>query len=406
MTEITGVVTGGVDAHADSHEAAALDEQGRLLGGRAFPATAAGYEELLAWLEGFGEVGLVGVESTGAYAAGLARFLCSRGVRLVEVNRPHAQTRRRRGKSDPVDAEAAARKALAGEALAVPKQTDGIVESIRQLRVAREGAVKARTAALNQLQSLVVTAPEELRARLAGAGTSAVRLRLCLRLRADTAQLERPAQAAKLALRSVAERVRALEAELAKLDGELERLVASAAPRTLSLVGVSTQNGGQLLVTAGQNIERFRSEAAFAHICGASPIPASSGRTRRHRLNPGGDRQANRALHMIAVVRLRHCERTRAYAERRSAEGLSKKEVLRCLKRYIAREAYQTLRADLASLSSPAAAKAPVRRSRRAVTISCSAGPIGSSRSKPHTLAGVADPAPTLPGKRKVAGSP
>jgi transposase len=406
MTEITGVVTGGVDAHADSHEAAALDEQGRLLGGRAFPATAAGYEELLAWLEGFGEVGLVGVESTGAYAAGLARFLCSRGVRLVEVNRPHAHTRRRRGKSDPVDAEAAARKALAGEALAVPKQTDGIVESIRQLRVAREGAVKARTAALNQLQSLVVTAPEELRARLAGAGTSAVRLRLCLRLRADTAQLERPAQAAKLALRSVAERVRTLEAELAKLDGELERLVASAAPRTLSLVGVSTQNGGQLLVTAGQNIERFRSEAAFAHICGASPIPASSGRTRRHRLNPGGDRQANRALHMIAVVRLRHCERTRAYAERRSAEGLSKKEVLRCLKRYIAREAYQTLRADLASLSSPAAAKAPVRRSRRAVTISCSAGPIGSSRSKPHTLAGVADPAPTLPGKRKVAGSP
>jgi transposase len=406
MTEITRVVTGGVDAHADSHEAAALDEQGRLLGGRAFPATASGYEELLAWLGGFGEVGLVGVESTGAYAAGLARFLCSRGVRVVEVNRPHAHTRRRRGKSDPVDAEAAARTALAGEARAVPKQTDGIVESIRQLRVAREGALKARTAALNQLRSLVVTAPEELRARLAGAGTSTVRVRLCLRLRADTAQLERPAQAAKLALRSVAERIRALEAELAKLDGELERLVVAAAPRTLNLVGVSTQNGGQLLVTAGQNIERFRSEAAFAHICGASPIPASSGRTHRHRLNPGGDRQANRALHMIAVVRLRHCERTRAYAERRSAEGLSKKEVLRCLKRYIAREAYQTLRADLAALSSPAAAKAPLRRSRQAVTTSCSAGPVGSSRRKVHTLARVADPAPTRPGKRKVAGSP
>ncbi len=252
---------------------------------------------------------------------------------MVEVKQPHAHRRRRRGKSEPIDAEVAAGKALAGEARAIPEQRSGIVESIRRLRVAREGAVKAHSAALNQLQQLVVSAPEQLRARLAGAGTIAVKVRLCLRLRANKAQLAEPAQAAKLALRSVAERIRALEAELAKLDRELDRLVAAAAPRTLSLLGVSTQNGGQLLVTAGQKIERLRSEAAFAHICGASPIPASCGRTRRQRLNPGGDRQANRALQMIAVCRLRHCERTRAYAERRIAEGLSKKEVLRCLKR-------------------------------------------------------------------------
>ena len=204
MTEIIRVVTAGVDAHADRHEAAVLDGQGRLLGDESFPATGRGYQELLAWLQGFGQLALVGVESTGSYAAGLVRFLSSREVRVVEVNQPHAHTRRRRGKSDPIDAEAAARKALAGEARAVPKQTDGIVESIRQLRVAREGAVKAHTAALNQLRDLVVTAPEGLREQLAGRKTSRGKVSLCLRFRPDRARLAEPGQAAKLALRSVA----------------------------------------------------------------------------------------------------------------------------------------------------------------------------------------------------------
>jgi transposase len=391
MTEIPRFVTGGVDSHAESHDAAALDERGRLLGGGSFPATALGYRELLAWLESFGPVRLVGVESSGSYAAGLVRYLSARGVRVVEVNRPHAHTRRRRGKSDAIDAEAAARKALAGEARAIPKQTGGIVESIRQLRVARESAVKARTAALNQLKDLVVTAPAELREQLAGAKTGAGRVRLCLRLRPDQTRLEEPLQAAKLALRSIAKRIRALEAELAELDRQLERLVATAAPRTLGLRGVSTQNGGQLLVSAGQNIERLPSEAAFAHLCGASPIPASSGQTRRHRLNYGGDRQANRALHMVAVCRLRSCARTRAYAERRTAEGLSKKEVLRCLKRSIAREVYRALRADLAALAESAAAS--TQQARRTVAISCGAGPLGITRTRsPGMIAGSQSP--------------
>jgi transposase len=376
MTQIRRVVTGGVDAHADNHHAVALDERGRLLGDAVFATTARGYRELLGWLEAFGQVRLVGIESTGAYAAGLVRFLSAHAVAVVEVNQPHAHTRRRRGKSDPVDAEAAARKALAGEATAVPKYSSGIVESIRQLRVAREGAVKARTAALNQLSVLLVTAPDELRQQLGVRKTTRGKVSLCLRLRPDAAQVHEPLQAAKLALRSVAERVRELEVQIRLLDTHLARLVAAAAPRTTSLLGISTQHGGQLLVSAGQNIERLSHEAAFARLCGASPIPASSGRTTRHRLNRGGDRKANRALHLIAVCRLRNCARTRAYAERRTAEGLTKKEIIRCLKRYIAREVYYTLRADLADL---APAKSATTRT---VTINYGAGPTGVTRKR------------------------
>jgi transposase len=374
MTEITRLVTGGVDAHTDSHHASALDERGQLLGDAAFATNLEGYRELLAWLESFGQVGRVGVESTGSYAAGLARYLTARGIAVVEVNQPHAHSQRRRGKSDPLDAEAAARKVLAGEATASPKHTEGIVESIRQLRVAREGAVKANTAALNQLYELVVTAPDELRQQLAARKTSRGKATLCLRLRPDRTRLHEPLQAAKLALRSIAERIRELNRQIGLLDQHLAQLVAKAAPRTTSLLGVSTQNAGQLLVTAGQNITRLPTDGAFARLCGASPIPASSGRTNRHRLDRGGDRQANRALHLIAVCRLRYCPRTRAYASRRTAEGLTKPEIIRCLKRYIARELYHTLRADLADLS-PSTPPA-----QRAVTINCGAGPISTTR--------------------------
>jgi transposase len=373
------LVAGGVDAHSDSHHAAALDGRGRLLGDSAFATSAEGYQELLGWLESFGQVARVGVESTGSYAAGLTRFLAAGGVAVVEVNQPHAHTGRRRGKSDPLDAEAAARKVLAGEAAGVPKQTGGVVESIRQLRVAREGAVKADTAALNQLYELVITAPDELRQQLAARKTTRGKAVLCLRLRPDRARLHEPLQAAKLALRSVAGRVRDLDRQIGLLDQHLAPLVATAAPRTTSLLGVSTQHAGQLLASAGQNIERLPNDGAFARLCGASPIPASSGRTSRHRLSRGGDRKANRALHLIAVCRLRYCARTRAYANRRTAEGLSKPEIIRCLKRYIARELFHTLRADLAALdlSAPSA--------QQAVTINCGAGPIGITPTRATT---------------------
>lgn len=340
-------VVGGVDAHADRHHAAVLDEKGLLLGTASFVASAAGYRELLAWLASFGVIDRVGVESTGSYAAGLTRHLVSEGVRVLEVNQPHAHTRRRRGKTDAIDAEMAARHALSLRSEVTPKQTTGIVESIRQLRVARDSAVKSRSVAMVQLGDLVRTAPSELREQLAPRKTLQGKATICRRLRPDIHQMGEPANAAKLALRSLARRIASLDEEIGELDKQLASLVATAAPRTIALIGISTGHASQLLITAGQNIERLRNEGAFAALCGASPIPIASGKRNRHRLNPGGDRQANRALHMIAVCRLRYCDKTRAYAQRRSSEGKTKKEIMRCLKRYIARQVYATLRDDL-----------------------------------------------------------
>jgi transposase len=292
----------------------------------------------------------------------------------VEVNQPHAHTRRRRGKSDPIDAEMAARRALSGHATVIPRLTDAIVESIRQLRLARESAVKARTAALNQIAEIIVTVPDELRAHLRARKTTRGKTTLCSQLRPDLTRLHEPAQAAKLALRSLARRVAELDREIAALDERLGPLVATAAPRTTRLIAISTGHAGQLLLTAGQNIERLRSDSSFAALCGASPIPVSSGRRDRHRLNHGGDRDANRTLHMIAVCRLRDCQRTRAYAQRRIADGKTKQEIIRCLKRYIARETYHALCADLADLLQPPAPNAV------AITINCDAGPTGRTR--------------------------
>lgn len=352
MANHTGGVVGGVDAHADKHHVAVVDLQGRLLGATAFPTTAAGYAQLISWLRGHGEIERVGVESTGAYAAGLVRALRAGGISVVEVNQPHRHARQRLGKSDPIDAELAARAALSRTATAVPKQTSGIVEAIRQLQIVRTSALKARHAALQQLNDLIVTAPEQLRSNLREGRTMRAKAALCRRLRADIARVHEPEQAAKLALSSLARRIGELDREINHLDGQLEQLVRIAAPRTTQLFGVGTQGASQLLIAAGQNIERFRSEAAFAKICGAAPIQASSGRTTRHRLDPGGDRQANRALHMIAVCRLRYCPRTQAYAAKRTGDGLNKREILRCLKRYIARETFHTLQADLGALTS------------------------------------------------------
>lgn len=292
---------------------------------------------------------------------------------MLEVNEPHAHARRRVGKSDPIDAELAARAALAGKADAIPKRTDGIVESIRQLRVARQSAVKVRSAAMVQLRDLIVTAPDALREQLSEPRTIRGKAGLCRRLRPAPGELERLSQSARFALRSLARRIQTLDEEIAALDEQLERLVRSAAPRTTALLGISTGHAGRLLVSAGQNIERLLGEGSFAALCGASPIPASSGKTTRHRLTYGGDRDANRALHLIAVCRLRYCPRTRAYAERRTAEGKTKPEIIRCLKRYIARETYHTLTADLTS---------PRRQQRpsHVTTIICGAGPIGISR--------------------------
>lgn len=336
MSQRAGLVIGGVDTHADSHTATVIDGAGRLLDCQQFPAGPAGYASLLAWMRGHGELARAGVEGTGSYGAGLARYLTGAGVEVIEVDRPDRRNRRRRGKSDPIDAEAAARAVLAGTASGTPKTRTGPVEAIRALRVARHGAIKARTAAINALRQLILTGPEPLRAQLAGLpGRTLISAAAGLQV---TGGLHDPAQATRQALRRLGRRCQHLTEEITEADAELRTLTAATAPSLLAQHGVGPQTAGQLLVTAGDNPTRLRSEASFAALCGVSPLPASSGRTDRHRLNRGGDRAANSALYTIVMVRLQHHEPTKRYAERRRAQGLTNPEIMRCLKRYAARE--------------------------------------------------------------------
>ena len=331
----------GVDTHADVHVAVALDELGRRLGSKEAPATEAGYAKLFAWAEGFGALNRVGLEGSGSFGVGLARFLRARGVEVIEVNRPNRQHRRRFGKHDTADAEAAARAVQASTATGVPKTADGPAEMVRVLHVVRRSAVKARTQAANQLRALLVTAPEELKAELRGLSTA--------RLVATAARF-RPGDhpedlrgATKLAMRSVARRHLRLSEEIAELEEQIARLVSEAVPALASLRGIGTDTAASLLVAVGDNPERLRSEASFARLCGVAPLAASSGKTVRHRLNRGGNRDANRALHVLALGRMSWDERTREYVARRTAEGKSRREILRCLKRYAAREVYRVL---------------------------------------------------------------
>jgi transposase len=335
----------GVDTHLDFHVAVAIDHLGRRLGEASVPTTAKGYEKLLCWAEGFGPVRCAGVEGTSSsYGAGLARHLRARGIEVLEVERPKRQrrsSRRNLQKSDPSDAESAARVVLAGEASGAPKSADGRVEMIRALRAARRSAMKARTQAANQLQGLRVTAPEQLRQRSRGLSTmELVSVAARFRLGDDLRDLP---SATKFALRSVARRYEALSAEIAELEAHLDRLVAQVAPELVSLAGIGTDNAATLLIVAGDNPQRLRSEASFASLCGVSPVEASSGKVVRHRLNRGGNREANRALYMICLARMRRDLRTQEYVSRRTAEGKSKREIIRCLKRYIAREVYRVL---------------------------------------------------------------
>lgn len=336
MTSVLGDVIVGVDTHADTHHAAVLDQHGRRLADRQFPATGSGYAALLRFIVSFGTIVRVGVEGTGSYGAGLSRHLRAAGVAVVEVIQPSRQQRRLRGKSDPEDAYAAAQVALTQSQHPVPKSADGPVEGIRYLLTARRSAVKARTAAQIQLKTLLVTAPEPLRQRFRDHSDK----NLVAALAAQRPTTEEPI---RISLRSIARRHQQLTTEITDLDTLLAELVAQVNPALAATKGIGTITAAQLLVTAGDNPDRLRSEASFAALAGASPIPASSGKTTRHRLNRGGDRQANAALHRIALVRMTYEPRTRAYTAKKRAQGHSSKEILRCLKRAIAREVFRLL---------------------------------------------------------------
>jgi transposase len=343
IVETTRPVTGGVDTHADVHVAAAVDGNGGVLGVESFATTPLGYVALAGWLAAFGTVDRVGVEGTGAYGAGLARHLRGQGVLVIEVDRPNRQARRRNGKSDELDAIEAARAALSGRASGIAKSADGDVEAIRVLLVARRSGRNVRIKYLNQIRHLGFTAPDELRERLRDVpGDRLARTAASLRPTAGDSVVH----ATKLAIATLGRRVLALEADAVRLDHELETLVRRTAPSLLEIYGVGINTAAILLVAAGDNPHRLKSEAAFAHLCGVAPLRASSGKIDRHRLNPGGNRQANHALWRIVFTRMSGDERTRKYVARRVAEGRSTREVMRVLKRYVARELYPHLVRD------------------------------------------------------------
>jgi len=340
-------ITVGVDTHLDLHVAHANDQLGRRVDAVSIPTTPTGYQDLLAWARGLGEVDAWGVEGTGSYGAALARFLAANGQVVLEVNRPDRAARRRHGKSDPLDAAAAAKAVQAGQVTVTPKAGTGQVEMIRVLRVARQTAIRARTQALNAIKALLVTAPVQLREQLRDLPATTL---IAAAAALAPGKITSPLAAAMLALRTLAHRHQALSDEIKTLTTELDRLTATAAPRLLALFGAGQDSAGALLVAAGDNPDRLSSDACFSMLCGASPIQASSGKTIRHRLNRGGDRQANAALYRIVLVRLRYHQPTKDYVIRRLAQGKSKKEIIRCLKRYIAREVFaalQPLRHDL-----------------------------------------------------------
>ncbi|HEY8791054.1 MAG TPA: IS110 family transposase [Actinopolymorphaceae bacterium] len=330
----------GVDTHKDIHVAVALDQLGARLEELHVPTTAAGYAQLERWAFSLGSVEVFAIEGTGSYGAGLTRFLASRGHRVVEVNRPDRATRRRVGKNDPIDAEMAARSVLAGVATAIPKHGDGNVEMVRMLKMAKDSGVKARTQALNQIKAIMVTARTELRESLTGLSVGKL-IERCAAF--HPGELSSPTAVARQTLRLLARRSLDLRVEIKDLQQKIRLLAGTASPALLEVFGIGPDGAARFLVTAGDNPHRLRSEAAFAALCGSNPIPASSGKIQRHRLNRGGDRQANAALHRVVVVRLRWHEPTQAYMTRRLAEGKTKAEIIRCLKRYVAREIYNIL---------------------------------------------------------------
>ena len=342
IVETTRPVTGGVDTHLDVHVAAALDATGAVLAVASFPASRSGFVSLSSWLAGFGVIDKVGVEGTGAYGAGLARHLRGLGVEVIEVDRPNRQLRRAKGKSDTVDAIEAARAVLSGRATGIAKSADGTVEAMRALLVAKRSGREERITCLNQIRHLGFTAPEELRERFHRMPRSALAGQAAaLRPRADNDVVT---YATKLAMRSLGRRVVAINDEVAHLDRVLSDLVKDTAPGLLELHGVGVDTAAILCVAAGDNPDRMRNEAAWAHLCGVAPLEATSGKiTRRHRLNRGGNRQANHALWRIVFTRLSSDARTRHYVQRRLDEGLSRPEIIRVLKRYVARETYRQL---------------------------------------------------------------
>ncbi len=332
----------GVDTHKLTHAAVAITGLGACLGGMTIPASAKGYRDLETWAKSLGAVQAFGIEGTGSYGAGLSRFLCEQGHIVLEVGRPNRQFRHQKGKTDHLDAESAARAVLGGQATALPKSGTSTVEMIRHLKVARDTAVKSRTQAVLTLKAIIVSVPVALREQLEALSGKMALLRHLAALRPGP--LVSATTSAKTSLRALARRWLALDEEIKAYDVHLEQLTQQCAATLVEAHGIKANTAAEMLLLVGDNPERIHSEAALAKLCGVCPVPASSGKTSRHRLNRGGHRQANAALSRVVVVRMRTHQPTIDYARRRTAEGKSKPEIIRCLKRFVVREVFGHLR--------------------------------------------------------------
>ncbi|WP_460494869.1 IS110 family RNA-guided transposase [Dactylosporangium cerinum] len=330
----------GVDTHKDVHVAAVITTLGVHVADATFPTTAAGYQQLLTWAHSFSILDRAGVEGTGSYGAALTRHLRRHQITVIEVNRPDRAAHRRHGKTDTIDAVAAAHAVLSQRATTTAKTADGPVEILRLLRLARASAVKSRTQAVNQLKAVIVSADPALRDQLAGC-TAAALIRHCADL-PDTTPTN-VADATRYTLRRLARRIQTLTTEEHELQQQITAVLDTHAPQLLQRNGIGPDSASALLVSAGDNPDRMHTEASFAALCGVSPVEASSGKTSRRRLNRGGDRRANAALYRIALTRARDDQRTRDYLDRRTAQGHTRREIIRCLKRYIAREVYHLI---------------------------------------------------------------
>lgn len=352
-------VVGGVDTHKDLHVAAVvdqavLDRRDRVLGTRCFATTRRGYRRgsrrgyrlMLAWTRSFGSLQRLGVEPAGSSGAGLLRFMQHAGIEVLEVTTPDKVDRRRRGKTDDLDAQNAAHAAFARRrphhGSGTPRSRDGMVESLRVLTACRKTAVAARRVALQMIHNTIVCAPDAVR-DLVRSMTRMQLIRTLAAWRPDLTAYRDVEAAYRITLKSLARRYLELHDEIADLDMMIGAIVEDLAPDLIARNSIGHVGAAQLPLTAGDNPERLRSEAGFAALCGVSPVPASSGKTIRHRLNRGGDRAANSALHIIAIGRLRTDPRTKAYVARRVAEGRSKLDAIRAVKRYIAREVFTLL---------------------------------------------------------------
>ncbi|MDO0938984.1 IS110 family transposase [Streptomyces sp. DG2A-72] len=340
ITDLSEEVVLGVDTHKDVHAAAVVTSTGAAVASRTFPTTREGYRQLLSWARSFGHLQRAGVECTGSYGAALTRYLLSEGLTVTEVNQPDKAVRRRRGKTDAIDAAAAAHAVLSGRATAAAKTANGPVETIRLFKMAKTSAVKSRSQAINQLKAILVAADPALRESLAGLSNPKL-IRCCSEL--SHGEGSSPEAAARHTLRLLARRILHLTDEISDLTKRITAAIGACAPRLLDVYGVGPDTAAALLTAAGDNPHRMGSEASFAALCGASPVEASSGKTQRRRLNRGGDRQANSALYTIVLARMRWDTRTRAYVERRVCEGKTRRKAIRCLKRYVAREIYQAI---------------------------------------------------------------